>query len=165
MTTFFVNKKDTLDKKWHLIDARGEVVGRLATRISRILTGKNKTDFTPHVEMGDGVVVINAKDVIVTGAKAKNKIYKNYSGYPSGQRERTFERVMKEDPTYALKHAVKGMLPKSRLGKRMITRFLVYAGGEHPHTAQKPKVSEEFTSAKGARLPAGQGSASGGKGL
>lgn len=143
MPTYFVNKKDTLDKKWHLIDARGEVVGRLAAKISRILSGKNKTDFTPNVEMGDGVIVINAKDVRVTGAKAKNKIYKNYSGYPSGQRERTFERVMKEDPTYALKHAVKGMLPKSRLGKSMITRLLVYAGTEHPHSAQKPKISSK----------------------
>lgn len=141
MTTFFVNKKDTLDKKWHVIDARGEVVGRLAARISRILMGKNKTDFTPNVEMGDGVIVINAKDVRVTGAKAKNKIYKNYSGYPSGQRERTFERVMREDPLYPITHAVKGMLPKSRLGKSMITRLLVYAGNEHPHSAQKPKTS------------------------
>ncbi len=139
MTTFFVNKKDVKEKKWQLVDARGQVVGRLATKISRVLMGKDKTDFTPHVETGDGVIVINAKDVIVTGNKAKDKIYKNYSGYPSGQRERTYERVMKEDPTFVLKHAVKGMLPKSRLGKKMITRLLVYAGSEHPHSAQKPK--------------------------
>jgi len=139
MTTFFVNKKDVKEKKWQLVDARGQGVGRLATKISRVLMGKDKTDFTPHVETGDGVIVINAKDVIVTGNKAKDKIYKNYSGYPSGQRERTYERVMKEDPTFVLKHAVKGMLPKSRLGKKMITRLLVYAGSEHPHSAQKPK--------------------------
>lgn len=139
MTTFFVNKKDVKDKKWQLVDARGQVVGRLAAKISRVLMGKDKTDFTPHVETGDGVIVINAKDVVMTGNKAKDKIYKNYSGYPSGQRERTYERVMKEDPTFALKHAVKGMLPKSRLGKKMITRLLVYAGSEHPHSAQKPK--------------------------
>ena len=139
MPTFFVNKKDVKKKEWQLVDARGQVVGRLAAKISRVLMGKNKTDFTPHVETGDGVIVINAKDVIVTGNKAKDKIYKNYSGYPSGQRERTFERVMREDPTFALKHAVKGMLPKSRLGKKMITRLLVYAGSEHPHSAQKPK--------------------------
>lgn len=140
MATLFVNKKTTLDKKWHVIDAQGEVVGRLAARISRILMGKNKTDYTPNVEMGDGVVVLNAKGVVMTGNKPKNKIYKNFSGYPSGQRERTFERVMKEDPTFALKHAVKGMLPKSRLGKSMITRLLVYADSEHPHAAQKPKT-------------------------
>ncbi len=142
MTTFFANKKNYQDKKWQVVDARGQVVGRLATQISRILSGKNKTDFTPNVETGDGVIVINAKDVIVTGNKVKDKIYKNFSGYPSGQRERTYERVMKEDPTYILKHAVKGMLPKSRLGKRMITRLLVYVGNEHPHSAQKPKVRD-----------------------
>lgn len=139
MTTFFVNKKDVKEKKWQLVDARGQVVGRLAAKISGVLMGKNRTDFTPHVETGDGVIVINAKDAIVTGNKAKDKIYKNYSGYPSGQRERTFERVMKEDPTFPITNAVKGMLPKSRLGKKMITRLLVYAGSEHPHSAQKPK--------------------------
>ena len=136
MSTFFVNPSEIKDKKWQLIDARGQVVGRLASRISRILNGKTKTDYTPFAETGDGVIVINAAEVIVTGTKIKTKIYKNYSGYPSGQRERTYERVMKEDPTYILKHAVKGMLPKSRLGKRMITRLLVYPGAEHPHAAQ-----------------------------
>ncbi len=136
MSTFFVKPADVKGKQWQVIDARGQVVGRLAAKISRILSGKNKTDFTPHTETGDGVIVINAKDVVVTGTKIKTKIYKSYSGYPSGQTERTFGRVMSEDPTYVLKHAVKGMLPKSRLGKRMITHFLVYAGSEHPHTAQ-----------------------------
>ena len=136
MSTFFVKPAEVKEKRWQVIDARGQVVGRLAAKISRILNGKNNTDYTPHVETGDGVIVINAKDVVVTGTKAKTKIYKNYSGYPSGQRERTFERVMSEDPTYALKHAVKGMLPKSRLGKRMITRLLVYPGADHPHAAQ-----------------------------
>lgn len=136
MTTFFANKKDYTNKKWHVIDAKGEIVGRLASRISRILMGKHRTDYTPHVETGDGVIVINAAEVRVTGNKVKDKIYKNYSGFPSGQRERTYERVMQEEPTYILKHAVKGMLPKNRLGKRMITHFLVYAGNEHPHQAQ-----------------------------
>ena len=136
MSTFFANKKDYEDKQWQVVDAQGQVLGRLASRISRILTGKNRTDYTPHVETGDGVVVINAEKIRVTGNKIKAKIYKNYSGYPSGQRERTFERVMKDDPTYVLKHAVKGMLPKNRIGKRLITRLLVYAGTEHPHLAQ-----------------------------
>ena len=136
MGTFFANKKDYLNKKWHVVDAEGQIVGRLATRIARILMGKGKTDFTSHVDCGDGVVVINSAHVVVTGNKEKTKIYKSFSGYPSGQRERTYERVMQEDPTHVIKHAVKGMLPKSRLGKRMITRLLVYPGKEHPHAAQ-----------------------------
>ena len=140
MSTFFLKKEDIKDKKWQVVDAKGQVVGRLASRISRILMGKNRTDYTPHVDCGDGVVVINAKDLIVTGTKVKTKIYKNYSGYPSGQRERTYERVVAEDPTYPIWHAVKGMLPKSRMGKLMITRLLVYPGAEHPHQAQKPKT-------------------------
>ena len=140
MSTFFANKKDYLDKKWQIVDAQGQVVGRLASRISRILMGKTRTDYTPHVETGDGVIVINASEVRVTGTKNKTKIYTSFSGYPSGIKRRTFERVMQEDPTFAIKHAVKGMLPKSRLGKSMITRLLVYAGSEHPHSAQKPKT-------------------------
>ena len=136
MSTFFVNPSQIKDKQWQVVDARGQVVGRLAAKISRILSGKTKTDYTPFVEAGDGVIVINASQVVVTGTKVKTKIYKSFSGYPSGQRERTYERVMKEDPTYILKHAVKGMLPKSRLGKRMITRLLLYPGAEHPHAAQ-----------------------------
>ena len=140
MGTFFANNKDYQNKKWEVIDAKGQVVGRLASRVSRILSGKNQPDYTPHVETGHGVIIINASQVTVTGNKAKAKIYKNYSGYPSGQRERTYERVMKEDPTYIIKHAVKGMLPKSRLGKRMITHLLVYAGSDHPHQAQRPKT-------------------------
>ncbi len=134
-----MKKEEVKDKKWHVVDAKDQVVGRLATRISRILMGKNKTSYTPHVENGDGVIVINSRFVRVTGRKNEQKIYKNYSGYPSGQKERTFDRVMKEDPTYALKHAVKGMLPKSRLGSRMLTHLLIYAGAEHPHIAQKPQ--------------------------
>lgn len=140
MSTFFANKKDYQDKKWEVLDAKGQVLGRLAVRVSRILQGKTDPHFTPHVETGHGVIVINAAHVRVTGNKAKDKIYKNFSGFPSGQRERTYERVIKEDPAYVLMHAVKGMLPKSRLGKRMLTHFLVYAGAEHPHQAQKPKA-------------------------
>ena len=140
MSTFFANKHEAKDKKWQVIDAKGQVVGRLATQIAMALMGKNDPGYTPHVETGDGVIVLNSAHVIVTGNKAKDKIYKNYSGYPSGQKERTFERVMKEDPTYALKHAVKGMLPKSRLGRKMITHLLIYPGAEHPHAAQKPKT-------------------------
>ena len=140
MSTFFANKKDFTEKKWQVIDAQGQVVGRLATRVARILMGKNDPQYTSHVDTGNGVIIINAAGVRMTGNKPKQKIYKNFSGFPGGQRERTFERVMKEDPTYVFKHAVKGMLPKSRLGKKMITHLLVYAGAEHPHQAQKPKA-------------------------
>ena len=140
VSTFFANKRDYQNKKWQVVDARQQILGRLAARVSRILTGKERTDYTPHVETGDGVIIINAKEIMVTGNKAKTKIYKSYSGYPSGQRERTFERVMQEDPCHAVKHAVKGMLPKSRLGKRMITRLLVYPGVDHPHQAQLSKA-------------------------
>ena len=138
MTTFFANKKDFSQKKWQVVDARGQIVGRLATRIARILMGKNDPQYTAHVDTGDGVIVINASEVRLTGNKPKDKLYKNYSGFPSGLKERSFERVMKEDPTYALKHAVKGMLPKSRMGKKWITHLLVYPGATHPHGAQKP---------------------------
>lgn len=140
MKTFFANKKDYQDKKWEVVDAQGQVVGRLAARVSRILMGKTDPQYTPHVETGPGVIVINAAKVVVTGDKAKAKIYKNYSGFPSGLRQRSFERVLAEDPTYPLKHAVKGMLPKSRLGRSLLTRLLVYPGAEHPHAAQKPKA-------------------------
>lgn len=140
MSTFFVKNEDLKDKKWHVIDAKGQVVGRLAARISRILMGKNKTDYTPHVETGDGVIVLNAAQVTITGRKSKDKFYKFFSGYPSGQREVAFEDMIVKDPTYPITHAVKGMLPKSRLGRRMLTRLLVYAKNEHPHQAQKPKV-------------------------
>ena len=141
MSTFFANKKDYQNKKWQVVDARQQILGRLAARVSRILTGKERTDYTPHVDTGDGVIIINAKEIMVTGNKAKTKIYKSYSGYPSGQRERTFERVMQEDPCHAVKHAVKGMLPKSRLGKKMITHLLVYPGTDHPHLAQTAKTA------------------------
>ena len=151
MSTFFAKPKDySGQKKWHLIDAKGEILGRLASRISRILTGKIRPDYTAHVETGDGVIVINAKEIRVTGTKIKTKLYKNFSGYPGGLRERTFERVMSEDPTYILKHAVKGMLPKSRLGRRMATHLLVYPDATHPHQAQLNAGQSKRTSTKPA---------------
>ena len=140
MSTFFANSKDYTNRKFEVVDARGEIVGRLATRIARILSGKTKTDYTPNVETGHGVIVINAAEVRVTGNKFKDKIYTSFSGFPGGIDRKSFERVMQEDPTFAIKHAVKGMLPKSRMGKLMITRLLVYPGAEHPHQAQKPKT-------------------------
>lgn len=138
MSTLYVNKKDCVKKSWCVVDAQDQVLGRLASRISKILTGKNKTDYTPNAQTGSGVIVINASGIRVSGNKGKDKMYKFYSGYPGGQREVAFEDMMVKDATYALKHAVKGMLPKSRLGYRMMSRFLVYAGKEHPHAAQCP---------------------------
>ena len=140
MSTYFTKKEEVQEKKWHVVDAKGQVVGRLAARISRILMGKNKTSYTPHVDSGDGVVVINTAHVRVTGRKNEQKMYKNYSGYPGGLKLRSFDRVMKEDPTYALKHAVKGMLPKSRMGSKMLTHLLLYPETQHPHQAQKPQT-------------------------
>lgn len=140
MATFFMKKEDIKDKKWHVVDAKDQVVGRLAARISRILMGKNKPSYTPHVDSGDGVIVINASQVRVTGRKNEQKIYTNFSGYPGGLRSRTYERAMKEDATFPLMNAVKGMLPKTTLGRQMLTHFLVYPGAQHPHQAQKPKA-------------------------
>lgn len=151
MGTFFAKKEDYQEKKWQVFDAQGQVVGRLASRISHVLRGKDRTDYTPHVETGRGVIVINAAQVVMTGNKAKTKIYKRYSGYPSGQTEETFEQVMKKDATYALKHAVKGMLPRSPLGYRMITRLLVYPGNEHPHQAQVPAKTSKIKATKDKR--------------
>ena len=140
MSTFFANKKDFEQKKWQVVDAKGQIVGRLAARVARILMGKDDPQYTPHVDTGHGVIVINAAEVRLTGAKESSKTYKFYSGFPSGLKEKTFERVMKEDPTYAFKHAVKGMLPKSRMGKKLITHLLIYPGAVHPHQAQQPKA-------------------------
>lgn len=142
MSTLFIKKTEVKDKKWQIVDAKGQAVGRLAARISRILSGKTRADYTPHTETGDGVIVVNASQAIMTGNKAKNKMYKFYSGYPGGLRQVSYENMMKKDPTHALTHAVKGMLPKSRLGRNMLTHLRVYAGAEHPHLAQKPKKTE-----------------------
>jgi large subunit ribosomal protein L13 len=142
MSTFFVKKSDVKGKNWQIVDAKGQIVGRLAAKIARILSGKTRTDYTPHTETGDGVIVINSAQVRVTGNKAKDKMYVSFSGFPGGIYHRSFEAMMAKDPTFPIMHAVKGMLPKSRLGKKMITRLLVYPGSEHPHQAQNPKTVE-----------------------
>lgn len=139
MTTSFLTPQTLGEKRWVAIDANGQVVGRLAVKLARILMGKTRPDYTPHADCGDGVIVTNCAKLRVTGNKAKDKNYKFFSGYPGGLREKNFESMIKEDPTYVLYHAVKGMLPKSRMGKLMITRLLLYPGAEHPHQAQKPR--------------------------
>ncbi len=128
----------TVDKKWVVIDAEGAVLGRLAVKVAYLLRGKHKTDFTPHVDCGDNVIVINAEKVVLTGKKAEDKKYIRHTGYPGGQRVRTFKELMAKKPTAAVEKAVKGMLPKNRLGSELFRNLYVYAGPEHNHQAQKP---------------------------
>lgn len=131
--------KATVNKEWIIIDATDMVVGRLATRVAFILRGKHKPDFTPHVDCGDNVIIVNAEKVVFTGKKMTDKEYIRHSGYPGGQRSRTPEEVLKKFPERVLEHAVKGMLPKNRLGADLFRNLFVYSGPEHPHEAQQPK--------------------------
>jgi large subunit ribosomal protein L13 len=130
----------TADKQWVVIDANGEVLGRLASQVAKILRGKNKPSFTPHADCGDNVIVINADKVRLTGKKMTDKVYVRHTGYPGGQRFETPEGYLKRRPTFVIEHAVKGMLPKNRLGAVLLKNLKVYAGEEHPHEAQSPKV-------------------------
>lgn len=136
--TFYAKKQEVKEKQFCIVDAADQILGRLAARVARILMGKDRTGYTPHVDTGRGVIVINTAKVRVTGNKLKAKVYTAFSGYPGGLTKRTLERVMNEDPTFAFKHAVKGMLPKNNMGKKMITHLLLYPGADHPHKAQKP---------------------------
>lgn len=138
----YMAKPEGLARKWYLIDAEGKVLGRLASPIAKILRGKHRPTFTPHLDTGDGVIVINAEKIVVTGKKMKQKRYTRYSGYPSGLKEMRLEDLMKKKPTEVLIHAVRGMLPHNRLGRAMIKKLKVYAGADHPHQAQKPEVLE-----------------------
>ncbi|MFH1791795.1 MAG: 50S ribosomal protein L13 [Candidatus Omnitrophota bacterium] len=135
MKTMMVNNKG-VNRKWHLIDANDRILGRLATEIASLLKGKGKADITPHVDCGDGVVVINAEKISVTGKKMSEKKYKRYSGYPGGLTEEPLEHLLVRRPTQVLMHAVKGMLPKNKLGKSMIGRLKIYAGDKHRQAAQ-----------------------------
>lgn len=136
-------KREELSKRfnrnWVVVDARGQTLGRLAARIAKILMGKHKPLYTPHVDAGDYVVVINAKEIKVTGAKRQQKKYFHYSGYPGGIREWTFAEMLEKHPTKPIEEAVKNMLPKTVLGRRMLKKLKVYPGPEHPHHAQEPQ--------------------------
>ncbi len=129
----------TVNKEWLIIDANGLVLGRLASRIALALRGKNKPNFTPHIDCGDNVIVINADKVVLTGKKMTDKVYVRHTGYPGGQRFSTPAELLKKKPTEVLRHAVKGMLPKNRLGAKLLGNLYLYAGSEHPHQAQKPR--------------------------
>lgn len=136
----FMQKKETVDRKWYVIDAKGESLGRVASKAAHILRGKHKATFTPHIDCGDYVIIINAKEVNLTGNKLKQKMYYNHSMYPGGLRERN-AKVMKEKyPVEMMERAVKGMLPHNRLGRAMYKKLFVYEGETHPHMAQKPEV-------------------------
>ena len=130
----------TTTKEWYVIDATDEVLGRLASQVAKILRGKNKPSYTPHADCGDYVIVINADKVKLTGKKMDEKEYVRYTGYPGGQRFATPADFLKRKPAFVIEHAVKGMLPKTRLGETIIKNLKVYAGAEHPHAAQSPKA-------------------------
>ncbi|NLY71628.1 MAG: 50S ribosomal protein L13 [Clostridiales bacterium] len=138
----FIAKPHEVGRKWYVIDAEGKTLGRLASEAASILRGKKKPIFTPHVDTGDYVIIVNAEKVEVTGDKRKKKIYKHYTGFPGGLREITFEKLQAKKPEEIIRHAVKGMLPKGRLGRKMFKKLRVYAGPEHKHTAQQPEVWE-----------------------
>jgi len=126
-------------RQWYVVDAQGKVLGRMASEIAKVLRGKNKPIFTPNLDAGDFVIVINARGVKLTGKKLQKKIYYRHTEYPGGIRERTAERMLEEKPEYLVRQAVKGMLPKNRLSRKLVNKLKVYAGPEHPHEAQKPK--------------------------
>jgi large subunit ribosomal protein L13 len=136
----FSAKATEVDQKWLIIDAEGQTLGRMATAIASRLRGKHKAEFTPHVDTGDYVVVVNAEKVRVTGNKAKDKMYYSHSGYPGGLKSIPFEKLIDKSPEKVIKLAVKGMLPKNPLGRSMFKKLKVYAGAKHPHEAQQPQA-------------------------
>ena len=138
----YMQKKETIERKWYVIDAEGQSLGRVATKAAHILRGKHKPTFTPHIDCGDNIIIINADKVNLTGNKLENKMYYNHSMYTGGLRERTAKEMKEEYPVEMVERAVKGMLPHNRLGRSMYKKLFVYAGSEHPHAAQKPEVME-----------------------
>lgn len=136
----FLPKQTREQRQWHVIDANGAILGRLAVQVADILRGKNKPIYTPHLDTGDFVVVINAEKVRLTGNKEQAKMYMSYSGWKGGEKYRSVAQVRAKQPEKLIHHAVKGMIPKNRLGRRLLTKLKVYRGGAHPHAAQKPAV-------------------------
>ena len=136
----FQAKPLEVTRKWHVIDAKGEILGRLATRVATLLRGKHKATFTPNVDTGDHVIVVNAKEIRLTGKKLKTKTYYHHSGYPGGLKSITAEHLLEKKPTEVVSKAIRGMLPKTSLGKHMAKKLRVYAGPEHPHIAQQPEA-------------------------
>ena len=138
----FMQKKETVNRKWFVIDAEGQVLGRDAAKASHVLRGKHKATYTPHIDCGDYIIIVNAEKAVLTGNKLEDKMYYNHSMYPGGLRVRS-AKVMKEQyPVEMVERAVKGMLPHNRLGRQMYKKLFVYAGSEHPHMAQQPEAME-----------------------
>jgi large subunit ribosomal protein L13 len=133
----YIPKLAEIRRKWYLVDAEGKILGRLANRVAQILSGKDKPIYTPHLDVGDFVVVINAEKVKVTGGKEEKKVYYRHSGYPGGLKERTYEELLSKRPQDIIRKAVRGMLPKNKLGRQMLKKLKVYAGSKHPHQAQR----------------------------
>jgi len=131
-----------VERKWYVVDAEGKHLGRLATEIVRVLRGKNKPQYTPHVDVGDFIVVVNADRVAVTGRKAEQRVYRRHSGYPGGMKETSYEQMLARKPTEVLRKAVYGMMPKTRLARKQFKKLKIYAGPEHPHLAQDPQTLE-----------------------
>ncbi len=130
----------SVQHNWYVVDGTNQTVGRICSKIAAVLRGKNKAYYTPHVDCGDFVIVINADKVVFTGNKLEEKVYIHYTGYPGGQKQETATSLLKRRPEMVIEHAIKGMLPKNRLGRKMFKKLFVYAGKEHSHTAQNPKI-------------------------
>ena len=138
----YLPKIDSSNRKWHLVDLDGVVLGRTAVKVANILRGKDKPIFTPHIDTGDHVIAVNAGGLKVSGKKQEQNMYYRYSGYPGGLKETSFKKKMQSTPEFVFIHAVKGMLPKNKLGRKMLKKLHVYAGAEHQHAAQKPELLE-----------------------
>lgn len=138
----YVTKEEDVQREWYVIDASGQTLGRLAARVASVLRGKHKPVYSPSVDAGDFVIVVNAEKVHVTGRKLDQKMYYRHSGYPGGLKESTLRNLLQQHPTRVIEHAVRGMLPKNRLGRQVFRHLKVYAGSEHPHEAQQPKALE-----------------------
>lgn len=130
--------KNTVEKQWFVVDAEGEILGRLASKVAYILRGKHKPSYTPHVDCGDNIIILNADKIVLTGDKENTKVYIHHSGYPGGQKRISFRRMKEKDPCRIIEKAIKGMLPKNRLGAKLFNNLYVYVGNEHLHEAQKP---------------------------
>ncbi len=145
MNKTYLPAQDSLERNWYVVDAAGERLGRLASEIARVLRGKNKPTFTPHMDVGDFVIVVNAEKVEVTGKKRSQKLYRRHSCRPGGMKTETFAKLQSRIPERIVEQAVRGMLPKNSLGRKLFTKLKVYSGPDHPHQAQKPQVLEITT--------------------
>lgn len=142
MRTTYMPSKADIERKWYVVDASGKTLGRLASKVAKVLSGKNKPSYTQFLDTGDYVIVVNAEKIVVTGKKLEQKVYTHHTGYIGGLKETTLKRMLETKPENVIKHAVKGMLPKNTLGRSMMRKLHVYAGADHKHEAQKPEVLE-----------------------